>query len=93
MAKIGVCPMCARERSLTFHHLVPRTVHSNKWFKKRFTREQMAEGIHVCRQCHATIHDLIPDEKELGRDYHTVDAILAHPEFAKYLAWARKQKR
>ena len=49
-----------------FHHLIPRTVHTNKWFKKRYTREQMREGINVCTSCHHAIHALIPDEKELG---------------------------
>jgi hypothetical protein len=35
---------------------------------------------------------LIPSEKELGRHYHTIDAILAHEAFRRYLTWVRKQR-
>jgi hypothetical protein len=52
----------------------------------------MNETIAVCRDCHRAIHDLIPDEKELGRDYHSLKKLRAHEGLAKYLAWVRKQK-
>ena len=52
----------------------------------------MRETIPVCRDCHRSIHDLIPSEKELGRDYNTVEALLAHAELGKFVAWVRKQK-
>jgi hypothetical protein len=88
-----LCELCWCEQADNFHHLIPRTLHSNKWFKKRFTRERMREGIRVCRQCHSAIHDLIPDEKELGRHYNTLDRLLAHPEVAGYVEWRRKKAR
>jgi hypothetical protein len=88
-----LCQLCRSEPSHNFHHLIPRSLHANKWFKKRFTREQMREGIDVCRQCHHAIHDLVPDEKELGRHYHTLPALLAHPELSKYVAWKRQRGR
>jgi hypothetical protein len=87
------CALCGCEKAHNFHHLFPRTVHGNKWFKKRFTAEAMREGIDVCRACHRAIHDLVPDEKELGRHYHTLEKLLAHPEVAKYVAWKRKRSR
>lgn len=88
------CRLCGRvlRRGTTEHHLIPRTCHSNRWFKRRFTREQMRETIPVCRDCHGSIHRLIPSEKELGRDYHTVEALLAHEQLSKFVAWVRKQK-
>ena len=52
----------------------------------------MQETIAVCRDCHSSIHDLIPSEKELGRWYHTVDALLAHEKLGKFVAWVRKQR-
>ena len=61
-----LCELCESEEVHNFHHFIPRTLHSNKWFKKRYTREQMQEGINLCKSCHKAIHDLIPKEKELG---------------------------
>jgi hypothetical protein len=86
--------LCGRvtRRGTTEHHLIPRTCHSNKWFKKRFSRQQMQETISVCRDCHGSIHDLIPSEKELGRYYCTVEALLAHEKLGKFVAWIRKQR-
>ena len=88
-----LCELCRSAESVNFHHLIPRSVHANKWFKKRFTREQMRRGINVCRPCHHAIHDLVPDEKELGRHYHTLEKLLAHPEVARYVEWKRRRAR
>ena len=88
-----VCGLCQRRvRSTSEHHLIPRTCHSNKWFKKRFTRKQMQTTIPLCRDCHRAIHDLIPSEKDLGRRYYTVELLSNHPKMAKFLQWVRKQK-
>ncbi len=86
------CALCNRVAKLTFHHLIPRTLHANKWFKKRYTREQMGEGLDVCRECHGAVHQFI-DEKELGRDYHTKELLLAHPQVARFVAWVSKRQR
>jgi hypothetical protein len=86
-----LCELCQAEAAHNFHHLIPRTLHSNKWFKRRYTRQEMQAGLEVCKSCHSAIHNLIPDEKELGRNYHTREKLLAHPQIAKYVLW--KQKR
>ena len=88
------CDLCGRRtrRGTTEHHLIPRTCHSNKWFKKRYTRAQMQATIGVCSDCHRAIHDLVPDEKDLGRHFNTLDALQTHPEIGKYLAWIKKRK-
>ena len=87
-----LCQLCQSDEAHNFHHFIPRTVHSSKWFKKRFPREEMARGIEVCKQCHRAIHDLIPDEKELGRDYNSMERLLGHPEMEKYVAWKRSRR-
>lgn len=87
----GPCELCARERALTFHHLIPRTVHSNRWFKRRYTREELARGLDLCSDCHAAIHRFVPSEKELGRRYATREALLEHPEIAKFVAWVARR--
>lgn len=85
-----LCELCGREDAASFHHFIPRTLHSNKWFKKNFTREQMRAGLELCRQCHTAVHDAA-DEKTLGRHYNTRDKLLAHPTIARYVSW--KQRR
>ncbi len=88
------CCLCGRipKRGTTEHHLIPRTCHSNKWFKKRFSREQMQQTITVCRDCHGTIHRMIPREKTLGRHYNTIELLLQHEQLGRYITWVRKQR-
>jgi hypothetical protein len=85
-----LCELCEIDESSSFHHLIPRTLHSNRWFKVRYTREQMSRGLNVCRACHKLIHELIP-EKQLGREYNTQDKLTAHPKIGKYIAWKRRR--
>jgi hypothetical protein len=68
-------------------------LHSNKWFKKRYTRQQMREGIEVCKACHRAIHDLVPKEKDLGRHHNTLEKLLAHPEIGKSVQRKRERAR
>ena len=88
-----LCELCQSEDVHNFHHLIPRTVHSNKWFKKTYTREQMRAGIDVCKTCHTAIHNLIPSEKELGRHYNSLEKLLAHPQVAGYVEWKRERRK
>lgn len=88
-----LCELCQCEEAYNFHHFIPRTLHANKWFKRRYTRQQLQQGLEVCRACHAAIHDLIPDEKDLGRHYATREALAAHPQLRKYLRWKRHRAR
>ena len=85
------CSLCGREEPLTFHHLIPRKNHRNKWFRKRFTRAEMqTRGIDVCRKCHSYLHSVL-DEKELGRNYNTREALLAHPLIAKFVEFRKER--
>jgi hypothetical protein len=88
------CQLCGRVTrcGTTEHHLIPRTCHTNKWFKKQYTRDEMHETISVCRDCHRAIHDLIPDEKELGRHYSSLELLAGNEKIARYVSWVRKQK-
>ncbi|MGE0710466.1 MAG: hypothetical protein AB7N76_09880 [Planctomycetota bacterium] len=90
---MNTCELCGRERELTFHHLIPRTLHTNKWFKKTFSREEMNRGLDLCRDCHSAIHTFIPSEKELGRAYDTREKLLAHEPLARYVAWVSRETK
>ena len=87
----GPCELCEREAELTFHHLIPRTVHGRREFRLRHTKEELNRGAMLCRDCHSAIHKHL-DEKELGRSYNTLDALRAHPELARYVTWVSKQQ-
>jgi hypothetical protein len=86
------CTLCGRATKLTFHHLIPKTCHSNKWFKKNFSQQEMkTRGIYLCRQCHSFIHRQF-SAKELGRSYNTLEALLQDNKIQKFLVWVRKQR-
>ncbi len=88
----GRCELCRREeRRLTCHHLIPRTLHRNKWFKKNFTRERMQETVDLCRDCHSAIHRFA-DEKTLGRELNTLDALRSHPQIGRFIGFVATQR-
>jgi len=90
--KSGMCALCGREVArLTQHHLIPRTRHSNRRNKKRFSRQEVRQRrIDVCWPCHKTIHAALT-EKELEEPYNTAESLRSHPEIAKFIRWVRKQ--
>jgi hypothetical protein len=87
----GRCELCDRQRRLTYHHLIPRTVHGNKWFKKRFGRAEMARGINICWACHSYLHKHF-SEKELARNLNTKEALLENEIVRRRVEWVRKRR-
>ena len=87
------CVICGSAYLLTFHHLIPRTCHNNKWFRKNFEKTDMKErGIAVCRKCHSFLHKQF-SEKYLGRELNTLEKILENETIQNYARWARKRQR
>lgn len=87
------CELCGSEiDELNFHHLIPRTLHSNKYFEKRYDKTYMREtGIWICKFiCHGQIHRFI-SEKEMGLNYNTLDKLLEHPDVKKFVEWRKKR--
>jgi hypothetical protein len=86
------CELCGRVvKKLDRHHLIPRTRHANRRNKKRFDRQEVRDRLAmVCKPCHKTIHAVL-SEKELENDYNTLDALRAHPQIARFIAWLRRQ--
>lgn len=73
-----VCPLCERPippDQRDAHHLVPKSKGGRH-----------TEAMH--RICHRQIHALFT-ETELARAYASVEALLAHPEMARFVAWVR----
>jgi len=84
----GACALCGRVEKLTRHHLIPQARHHNKRNKREFSRQEVHQVAWICRPCHSQIHNLF-SEKELERNYHTLDALRAHEELAKFIEWIR----
>ncbi len=91
-APVPTCQLCQRDTRLEFHHLIPRKVHRRAWFAKRYSRDDMHQrGIWLCRLCHRFVHRHF-DEVTLGRDYATLDRLLADPGVQRPLQWAGRQR-
>ena len=89
---MGKCEICERELELTFHHYIPRTLHSSKKFKKLYEKEYLkTHGINLCKTCHKTIHKFWT-EKELGNYFNTMKKLLEDKRFRDYVTWVKKQK-
>lgn len=63
--------------SVDRHHFVPRSEGG-----------RVAEPLH--RVCHRKLHSLWT-ERELATLYNTPEAIRAHPEIARFVAWLRRK--
>jgi hypothetical protein len=91
MNPTGVCPVCTREIELVVHHLIPKAVQTENWFKNHFKPEQFEEKIMVCVDCHNAIHKF-HDSRELGQEMNTLEKILADEKIVKFAKFAAKQK-
>lgn len=75
---VEVCPLCEREvpaDQRDEHHLVPK-----------LKGGKVKQAMH--RICHRQIHALF-SEAELAQHYATVEALLAHPDVRKFVAWVK----
>ena len=75
------CIFCQREtpeQYLEKHHLTPKC-------------KKGKDTIAVCCDCGDQIH-LLFDNKELEREYNTVEKLLSNERMQKWIGWIRKQK-
>lgn len=86
------CELCGRINECNEHHLIPKKNHSNKWFKKNFTKEQLNETILICKHdCHKNLHKIIGNDKEIGKKYNTKEKLLSHEKFKNYIDWIKEK--
>ena len=75
------CELCRRESaSYSKHHLVPRAQGGGYGLTAK-----------LCSMCHRQLHALF-SEATLARELGTMEQIIANPQFARYLKWARRQR-
>ena len=75
------CSLCGRNistRHRQMHHLIP---------KSRKGRVIIA----LCRSCHSKIHQTFTN-KELEKQFHSIEELRSHPEIQKWVRFIRKQK-
>ncbi len=83
------CELCGRNTvPLTEHHLIPRARHNKR--VKRDLGEDRKKVAMICRPCHSQIHDLFT-EKQLEREYNTIELLKASEEVQTWIAWVRKR--
>jgi 5-methylcytosine-specific restriction endonuclease McrA len=79
MTDLGDCPLCGRKlvsgSSVNQHHLVPRSRNGR-------------DTIVLHRICHAAIHAAL-SEKELERQYNTMERLREHPQLSRFIAGVR----
>jgi len=81
------CKICQREVPDGFvekHHLVPKSRDKNK--------NRGLKTIKVCVDCGDQLH-LLFTNKELRKQYNTVEAILANEQVRKWTDWVKSKKR
>jgi hypothetical protein len=79
MISEGNCPLCERENYYpSDHHLVPRS---------RGGRDCTET---ICQSCHEAIHQVLSN-KELEKEYNTVDSLLSHPILSRVIKFISKQ--
>ena len=75
-----ICPLCDREIPYSqrdAHHLVPKSKGGRH-----------TEYMH--RICHRQIHALFT-ETELAKQLNSVEALLAHPDIQRFVAWVKSK--
>ncbi|MDT0583818.1 hypothetical protein [Brumicola blandensis] len=90
-SSLGECPLCHRRTHLTFHHLIPKKMHRRNYFKKHYSKAELAQGIDICRQCHNGLHRRF-SEMELAKHLNSLSLIQDNPELTEYFEWVAKQK-
>jgi hypothetical protein len=72
------CALCERwVRSVTRHHLIPKSLGGR-------------EVVPLCAACHKTLHSFFHNAT-LSKELHSLEALRAQEDIARYLAWVRKQ--
>ncbi|CAA7268986.1 unnamed protein product [Cyclocybe aegerita] len=101
------CEICQREVPLTYHHLIPKSVHA-KVLKKGWHPESMLNSVawlcrysivlliaDLCpalfRPCHSVVHQVASCE-DLARNLYTVELLLEREDIQRWQKYAAKQR-
>ncbi len=75
------CALCERQVSrVSLHHLVPKEEGG-----------RYGEKVPLCQPCHSTLHVLFTN-KELKKQFHTIELLQKAEKLQTYLNWIRNKK-
>jgi len=80
--EIEICVICKRKLgnvNISKHHLIPKSRGGKK-----------SELIIIHNICHQKIHSIFT-EKELKRNYNTVEKLVTHESMIKFINWVAKK--
>jgi hypothetical protein len=78
-------------RRITRHHLVPRSRTRRRRRKRRnYDPADFERVVELCSPCHRNVHASI-ENRELERDYRTLEALAIHPDVRKFTEWVRSK--
>lgn len=84
------CEACGRAGlELTRHHLFPVSQHKRIMRRTGVKRQELLKAtVWFCDDCHGQLHALV-SEKELASSHNTLESIMAHEGFARFVEWTR----
>lgn len=85
------CELCGRRvRSVTRHHLVPRSraKKDRKRRKNRRDRYELERTVALCGPCHRNVHASVSNG-DLEKGYASVEALREHPGVRRFTEWIR----
>ncbi|KAF7291142.1 hypothetical protein MIND_01257400 [Mycena indigotica] len=85
------CEICERRVPLTYHHLIPRSVHQKALRRKWHPPSRLNAVAWLCRPCHTAVHQVAPNEV-LAQHYHTIELLLAREDIRRWGQYASKQR-
>ena len=93
-AEGGQCELCGRRvRSVTRHHLVPRSRarrDRKRRKKNRRDRRELERTVALCGPCHRNVHTSLSNG-DLEKSYASVEALGEHPGVRRFTEWIRKK--
>jgi hypothetical protein len=91
--KDGHCELCKREVDLSFHHFIPKKMHSKRVVKMKFGKDFLDHyGCWVCNDCHKMIHRTFTHD-QLAFEYNNLQLLKQYPVMSKFINWVKKQNK
>ncbi|OTA82166.1 hypothetical protein M434DRAFT_379625 [Hypoxylon sp. CO27-5] len=87
MREADGCEVCGRDWvPLSYHHLIPRFVHSKAVKRGWHRAEDLQNVAWLCGACHRFVHRFAGHE-ELARRYYTVELLMAEEQVRRWADW------
>lgn len=88
--KCALCEIEYDDNQINFHHLIPKSFHSNKRIQKLYSKDFLNKnGVYLCISCHNKLHSCI-DEKDLAFEFNTIEKIKEIEDIKNWVNWKSK---